>query len=107
MSFDPEVKKLLLARLDDLSTRVANIDQLLQEPLPADFEEQAGDLENQDSLSAIEDNARREILAIKSALNRIELGTYGICIECGVEIPKKRLEAVPTALRCIECETKK
>ncbi len=98
---------ILKARLEDLKGRVAGIDELLQQPLPADFADQAGDLENQDALGAIEDNARRDILAIMAALNRIKLGTYGTCAECGRPIPEKRLEAVPTALRCIACEEKR
>lgn len=105
MSFDAE--KILNARLVDLSKRVANIDALLQEPLSADFEEQAGDLEGQDSLEAVEAVARREIKSIQAALGRIKSGTYGKCIECGTVIPLKRLESVPTALRCMECETQR
>lgn len=102
-----QIETQLKARMEELKSRVSNIDQVLQELLPADFEDQAGDLENQDSLSAIEDTARREIVAIHAALNRIKLGTYGICADCGEEIPAKRLDAVPTALRCMACESKR
>jgi DnaK suppressor protein len=31
-------------------------------------------------------------------------GTYGICIDCGGEIPFERLQAQPAALRCIACQ---
>jgi RNA polymerase-binding transcription factor DksA len=41
---------------------------------------------------------------IKQALSRIENGTYGICITCGEEIPIKRLQAVPGACRCTNCQ---
>lgn len=102
MSFDPE--QLLKMRLTDLGTRVADIDKILQQPLSPDFEEQAGDLEGQESLEAIEAAARKEILAIRAALQRLANNTYGICVECGKKIPDKRLQAVPTALRCIACE---
>ena len=107
MTSTNNAEAILKARLEDLKGRVADIDELLQQPLPADFAEQAGDLENQDALGGIEDNARREIIAIMAALNRIKLGTYGICADCGLPIPAKRLEAVPTALRCIACEEKR
>ncbi|MGQ9574234.1 MAG: TraR/DksA family transcriptional regulator [Thermoguttaceae bacterium] len=40
---------------------------------------------------------------IEAALERIEDGTYGICEECGVRIPKKRLEAIPYAAMCVRC----
>ena len=98
-------EKILQSRLNDLSERIADIDALLQQPLSADFEEQANDLEGQESLEGVEDAARREVKSIQAALQRIKKGTYGICISCGNEIPEKRLEAVPTALRCMACES--
>lgn len=102
-----DAAKILNARLNDLGKRIADIDTLLQQPLSADFEEQANDLEGQESLEAVESAARREVKAIQSALLRIKNGTYGICIDCGEAIPQKRLEAVPTALRCMPCEQKR
>ena len=47
----------------------------------------------------------REIRQTEAALNRIETGNYGICVDCGVAISLKRLEANPAAARCIECQT--
>ena len=41
---------------------------------------------------------------IDAALARIEAGTYGDCVGCGVHIPKARLQATPEALRCIPCQ---
>jgi RNA polymerase-binding protein DksA len=43
-----------------------------------------------------------EVRDINAAQARIAAGTYGICIDCGRAIGKKRLEAYPTAKRCIE-----
>ena len=43
-----------------------------------------------------------ELRDISAAQARIAAGTYGTCIECGRPIGKKRLEAYPTAKRCIE-----
>ncbi|HEY4759258.1 MAG TPA: TraR/DksA family transcriptional regulator [Thermoguttaceae bacterium] len=40
---------------------------------------------------------------IESSLERIEEGTYGQCEECGVKIPKARLNAIPYATLCIRC----
>jgi RNA polymerase-binding protein DksA len=40
---------------------------------------------------------------IEAALERVEEGTYGLCEECGVRIPKKRLNAVPYASMCVKC----
>lgn len=43
------------------------------------------------------------LMQIEAALERIEEGTYGICEECGVKIPKKRLNALPFASMCVKC----
>jgi DnaK suppressor protein len=41
---------------------------------------------------------------VRSALARIEDGTFGVCEECDREIPAKRLDAVPWARRCVSCQ---
>lgn len=41
--------------------------------------------------------------AIEAALERVEEGTYGECEECGVVIPKTRLNAIPYAALCVKC----
>ena len=43
-----------------------------------------------------------EVRDINAAQARIAAGTYGTCIDCGQPIGRKRLEAHPTAKRCIE-----
>lgn len=40
---------------------------------------------------------------IEASLERIEEGTYGQCEECGVKIPKARLNAIPYASLCVKC----
>jgi RNA polymerase-binding protein DksA len=47
-----------------------------------------------------------EIRAVENALVKLHQGSYGICIDCGNIIPFKRLEARPTAVRCILCQQK-
>jgi DnaK suppressor protein len=42
---------------------------------------------------------------IERALGRMEDGRYGICEDCGTEIPRARLLAQPAAVRCIACQT--
>ncbi len=41
---------------------------------------------------------------VRSAVARIADGSFGICEECDVEIPNRRLQAVPWARRCIICQ---
>jgi DnaK suppressor protein len=49
-------------------------------------------------------NRSEEIDDIDSALNKLEEGTYGVCEECGEDIPIKRMDAVPAALYCVNCQ---
>ena len=46
---------------------------------------------------------RARLLLVQQALRRIERGDYGDCLECGEPIDPRRLEADPTATRCIAC----
>ena len=103
MTKHENVAKALKARLSELTTRVVEIDSELRKPLSADLEEQATDLENQEALEAIGDSEIHEIHQIQEALKRISEGTYGICARCGEDIDPKRLNALPTATRCISC----
>lgn len=45
------------------------------------------------------------IRAIEAALERIEDGDYEECEECGEDIGLRRLEALPTAVLCVECQS--
>jgi DnaK suppressor protein len=47
-----------------------------------------------------------ELQQIETALRRMDEGTYGECISCGTDIEFPRLEAQPTALRCLDCQSK-
>ncbi len=98
-----EIAEALRARLAELTGNVAEIDSELRALLPADFEEQATDLENQDALRGIEELKLQEIRQIGAALKRIAEGGYGECAQCGGMIDPKRLRALPTATRCIAC----
>lgn len=50
------------------------------------------------------DRDAQELKRIDGALVRLTDGTYGTCIDCDQSIPVARLEAEPTALRCIACQ---
>ena len=69
-------------------------------------EEGAVDLEETDEEQAILDNEKTLLFEVRQALARIDNGTYGICSNCGQPIPEKRLEAIPWATLCVNCESK-
>jgi DnaK suppressor protein len=52
-------------------------------------------------------NTDREILQkVDDALARIATGSFGVCVECGETLNRKRLEAVPWASHCLACQEK-
>jgi RNA polymerase-binding protein DksA len=50
------------------------------------------------------DRDAAELEAIDSALERLDRGTYGRCVECGTTIAPTRLGHAPEAARCLECQ---
>jgi DnaK suppressor protein len=54
---------------------------------------------------AMNEHETAELGDIQAALERIEAGTYGHCTNCDAAIPPARLNAYPTAKRCIDCQT--
>lgn len=55
---------------------------------------------------ALGEREMAELGEIDEALHRIETGTYGQCVACGIDIPAPRLHAAPEAARCIDCQDK-
>jgi RNA polymerase-binding transcription factor DksA len=51
-------------------------------------------------------NGSEELEAIDQALARIGKGTYGTCEECECAIPKARLQAIPHARHCVQCQAR-
>ena len=54
--------------------------------------------------SALFDRHIRDIRSIEEARTRLREGEYGWCADCGEEIAFERLQARPTAIRCIQCQ---
>jgi DnaK suppressor protein len=53
---------------------------------------------------ALSDLELRELARISQALARLRNGRYGLCTDCGADIPFDRLKAEPWAQRCVDCE---
>ena len=56
--------------------------------------------------SSLEENSTRVLAEIDAALQRIDEGTYGLCVKCGKPIGVERLEALPWATLCIDDKRK-
>lgn len=68
---------------------------------PADM---AANAYTKELLMSMSTNDRQLLESIDAALDRIDDGEYGKCINCGEPVSEKRLEAVPWARHCIRCQ---
>ena len=48
--------------------------------------------------------AARRLGVVEEALDAIEFGDYGVCIDCDGPIPQRRLKVAPWARRCVACQ---
>ncbi|MFI6499406.1 TraR/DksA family transcriptional regulator [Nonomuraea typhae] len=64
------------------------------------------DLTDADRVQAMLDVAVAQRRAVSAALERIDDGSYGRCVDCGKPVPDGRLEARPEAARCVHCQAK-
>ncbi|WP_447954341.1 TraR/DksA family transcriptional regulator [Sphingopyxis chilensis] len=97
------VRADLEARLATLGARVERIEEAQREPLDEDLSEQAVAREDDEALDGVERAAIEDIARIRQALAKLDAGTYGLCVACGEAIAEARLDALPTATRCINC----
>jgi RNA polymerase-binding protein DksA len=53
---------------------------------------------------ALREKNQQQLAAVDAALARVAAGTFGTCIRCGLPIAPERLEALPWAAHCIDCQ---
>jgi len=87
----------------ELSARLDRISANLRRGYEADSKERAKQLEDNEVVDALGNEAREEVAKISAALQRMDSGDYGTCTECGTPIEVGRLEAYPYADECIDC----
>jgi DnaK suppressor protein len=69
-----------------------------------DIVDRANNAYNRELMFSLSDTERTTLLQIENALRRMDEGTYGRCANCGQAINVLRLEAVPWARFCIDCQ---
>ena len=53
---------------------------------------------------ALRDHNQQHLAAVEAALARLDDGSYGACVRCGRPIAPERLDALPWAAHCIDCQ---
>ena len=84
-----------------ISQRESSNDLSMIDNHPADLATEMFDKERDLALIG---NEKHLLAEVEKALNRVETGDYGKCSSCGKEIPLERLDYLPSATTCIECE---
>jgi len=100
-------KALLQARsviLKELSPAGSALTDTLPDAEPDILDQSANDLERTLYL-LLRERGRNKLRAIDDALERIQEGTFGECEDCGEKIPVGRLEVMPFATTCRDCQT--
>ena len=98
-----EIRQALEEKKQELTTRLDRIHANLRRGCEADSKERAKQFEDNEVVDALGNEARDELRKISAALQRLESGDYGICVECGLPIKEGRLKVHPYANECIDC----
>ena len=102
-------KKRLVMTQEELLRVVTNSERdgrEADEEATQDIADKAANSYTKEFLFHQSDENRRLLQLIVEALDRLKTGTYGLCVSCQEEVQVKRLEAVPWARHCIECQEK-
>lgn len=104
------LRRQLQARAETLAAEIRRHRQQLVEPASATgntfiagSEGAAADADDEREVTLL-GRAQLELAAANAALQRIDRGDFGICERCGIDIAWKRLEAVPEARLCLDCQ---
>lgn len=100
-----EIRERLETKKSELEGRLSRITANVRQSLETDSKERAKQLEDSEVVDALGNEAREELAKIGVALARLGRGEYGLCSECGIPIPPRRMQAYPYANECIECAT--
>lgn len=89
--------------LHDLTHEAGEINREAVDTIRESGDRALGELMESSLLHLVEMKAR-ELEAIEAALNRVDSGEYGRCMDCGQWIRPARLEVQPFAVRCTKCQ---
>ncbi len=102
-------KKRLIEKREELLRLVSKSDhdgREADEEVTQDLADKAANSYTKEFLFHQSDDNRRILQLVDEALGRLENGTYGLCVACHEDVQAKRLDAVPWARHCIECQEK-
>lgn len=102
-----KMRQVLIKRRDALRQALAGDLSMLKElrqQSGGDVVDAALDASQDEISSQLAEVESRELGNIEKALERMREGSYGVCENCNKAIPLARLQALPYAIFCIECQ---
>lgn len=100
-------RRLLEEKKASLSAEIAktrSAEEETTEEATQDIADKAVSSYTREFLYSLTDVERNTLLQIDDALDRIDDGVYGACVNCGTTMTEKRLNAVPWAPYCLDCQ---
>jgi len=94
----------LESKLEDLLKIAGDRESLEIQPMADPLDQVRSSTDRDMAVETLNQQAR-SIHEIRSALDRIEEGSYGQCERCEEQIPAKRLDALPWARMCVTCQS--
>jgi len=98
-------------RRDELMAQIARLNAPREEGMAAiGFGKRAGDFTaiatEQEERAVTAEQLDLQLSVVNRAIAKVTEGSYGRCDDCGDSIAGARLDALPTAIRCLSCQAK-
>lgn len=99
-----KIKEKLIAERENVIDKLRGSERSIDDSETPDPVDLAVKNYSKNVMMAVSENDSRQLVLINEALERIEEDEYGLCQNCENEISPNRLNAVPWARYCINCQ---
>jgi DnaK suppressor protein len=102
-----KARKRLVAKREELLHDLAKNREVSEETVDEsaqDMADRATSAYTKEFAYSLSESDRKVIILIEEALSRLDTGTYGTCVHCSQAVQDKRIEAVPWARHCLDCQ---
>lgn len=99
-----EITQKLIEERENILTKLSSNDLSVDDSETPDPVDLAVRNYSKNVMLAVSENESKQLMLINEALERIEDDEYGLCQNCESEINPKRLNAVPWARYCLDCQ---
>jgi DnaK suppressor protein len=102
-----KTRKRLLSKKEELLKDLAKNREVSDETVDEsaqDMVDRATSAYTKEFAYSLSENDRKVLILIDQAFERLDAGTYGTCVHCGQPCQEKRLDAVPWARHCLDCQ---